>query len=153
MIINITDGSKQIKNLKALKPLLKKTVLKGLREFGAQKGTVNLIFVDAREIIRLNKQFIKKSHQTDVIAFNYNTGLPQTGSAPFGDIFVCADTAKTQSRELGHSFEKELLVLAAHGALHLSGLDDKTAAQKKYILNLGDKIVEEITNEQILMQK
>lgn len=92
------------------------------------RGEVNLVFVGGPEIIRLNRSFIGKSHRTDVIAFNYP---PCPGpAAPFGDIFVCLPQARRQARELGHPLERELLLLALHGALHLAGMDDDTRARR-----------------------
>jgi len=92
------------------------------------RGEVNLVFVGGPEIIRLNKAFLGKSHRTDVIAFNYPP-CPAPG-APFGDIFVCLPQARLQARELGHPLQRELLLLALHGALHLAGMDDDTAARR-----------------------
>jgi rRNA maturation RNase YbeY len=84
--------------------------------------------VGGPEIVRLNKAFIGKSHRTDVIAFNYPPS--PAPDAAFGDIFVCLPQARAQARELGHPLERELLLLALHGALHLAGMDDNTAARR-----------------------
>lgn len=103
------------------------------------RGEVNLVFVGGPEIIRLNKSFIGRSHRTDVIAFNYPT-RPAPG-APFGDIFVCLPQARQQARELGHPLEKELLLLALHGALHLAGMDDDTAARRDAMHGKASRIM------------
>jgi probable rRNA maturation factor len=47
------------------------------------------------------------------------------GSA-WGEIYVCVPVAARQASAMGHSLLTELLVLTAHGALHLSGMDDST---------------------------
>ncbi|HOI43629.1 MAG TPA: rRNA maturation RNase YbeY [Elusimicrobiales bacterium] len=121
------------------------------------RGEVNLVFVGGPEIVRLNKAFLGKSHRTDVIAFNYpscRTGWPAArrargamqpcpapdAAAPFGDIFVCLPQARRQARELGHPLERELLLLALHGALHLAGMDDDTAARRTAMHRRAEKL-------------
>ncbi|MBU2574843.1 MAG: rRNA maturation RNase YbeY [Elusimicrobia bacterium] len=53
------------------------------------------------------------------------------GPKPFGDIYICAPRAKEQAAEMGHSLLTELLILSAHGALHLAGLEDDTPKKRK----------------------
>ncbi|MDT8286344.1 MAG: rRNA maturation RNase YbeY [Elusimicrobiales bacterium] len=119
------------------------------------RGEVNLVFVGGPEIIRLNQSFIGKSHRTDVIAFNYPScrnneppayqvqgampPCPAPG-APFGDIFVCLPQARLQARELGHPLKRELLLLTLHGALHLAGMDDDTAARRSAMHRRAEKM-------------
>ena len=61
-----------------------------------------------------------------MIAFNLPPA-PVPG-APWGEVYVCLPVAARQARALGHSLPTELLVLTAHGALHLAGWDDATPA-------------------------
>ncbi len=111
--------------------LVRRTITRALGSLSKLKGTVNVIFVTEPEIRRLNKQYLRTGALTDVISFNYE--LPEGDSYEpgfgFGDIFICADAALLQAKHLGHSVKKELLFLAAHGALHLSGMDDATKEQ------------------------
>lgn len=119
-------------NIKNLSPYYrqtgkyKKLALAALGRTAAKKGEVNVIIVDAKEILRINQQFLNHNYVTDVISFNY----PFDGSAgsPFGDIFVCLDIAKKQAKDEGHGALQELMTLVAHGALHLVGWDDSTLA-------------------------
>ena len=86
-----------------------------------------------------------------MIAFNYGKGdVPMfssptsAGEMPFGDIFVCADRAKRQAEKFGHTFLKELLILAVHGALHLAGMDDNTPEKRLKMQKKAEKIVEAV---------
>ncbi len=134
------------------KALLARAVRKALPR---ARGEVNLVFVGGPEIIRLNRAFLGKSHRTDVIAFNYPPcPAPEQGGlassrcrarcarpgAPFGDIFVCLPQARLQALELGHPLERELLLLALHGALHLSGMDDDTAARRAAMHRCAERL-------------
>ncbi|MFA5160661.1 MAG: rRNA maturation RNase YbeY [Elusimicrobiales bacterium] len=117
--------------------ILKKAVSRALGKTG---GAVCVIFVDGTRIRRLNRRWLKKNRLTDVIAFSY----PAAPGAPLGDIFVCAEQAARQAARLGHSLKKELLILAAHGALHLAGMDDDTAARRADMNAAALKILEDL---------
>ena len=90
----------------------------------------SIIFVNAAEIKKLNKKFLKKTSITDVIAFNYPKEMKIQEPIPFGDVFVCIDQAKEQAAFYGHSLLKELAILTVHGCLHLKGMEDATKAEK-----------------------
>jgi probable rRNA maturation factor len=90
---------------------------------------VNLVLTDGPGIKTLNRRFLGKNRLTDVIAFNLPAG-PVPG-APWGEIYVCVPVAARQAKAMGHSELTELLVLAVHGALHLTGMDDASPAQRR----------------------
>lgn len=92
------------------------------------RGTVNVICAGDAAIKELNRRFLKKTRTTDVIAFNYPPA-PAPGTV-LGEIYLCLPQARRQARALGHSLITELLILAVHGALHLSGMDDDTPARR-----------------------
>ncbi len=60
-------------------------------------------------------QFLKDDSETDVITF------------PYGEILICPEVAKKQAKQYGQSLERETLLYALHGLLHLLGYRDKTA--------------------------
>jgi len=110
--------------IKAAAPALRKAAALGLGRHA--KKPVNIIYTGGPGIKRLNKAFLGKDRLTDVIAFNLPPA-PVPG-APWGEIYVCLPVAARQARAMGHSLLTELLVLTAHGALHLAGWDDATPA-------------------------
>ncbi|MFA6002568.1 MAG: rRNA maturation RNase YbeY [Elusimicrobiota bacterium] len=90
-------------------------------------GEVNIVFLDRARMRTLNRRYLDRSHDTDVIAFAYTEDAgPRPGERPFGDIFISAYQARVQAAALGHDVLVEVLTLAAHGALHLLGYDDAT---------------------------
>jgi len=146
MKINIFYQTKISSYLKKTR-LFKKAVehsLKYSKDKRYQKSDVNLIFVNSKKIKELNKTFLNKTYETDVIAFNYPDNINGVKTSTFGDVFVCFERAKKQAKEYKHSILKELFILSVHGALHLGGFDDKTAKQKQKMDNLTYKILEEI---------
>lgn len=118
-------------SVRALAPALKKAVRSAL---GAEraKGEVSIILTGEAGIKSLNRRFLARSGVTDVLAFSHPRPAftPRGGVPPFGDIYICLPRARRQAKLLGHSLETELLILAVHGALHLSGMDDATAPQR-----------------------
>lgn len=110
--------------IKAATPALRKAAALGLGRHA--KKPVNVIYTGGAGIKKLNKAFLGKDRLTDVIAFNLPPA-PVPGS-PWGEIYVCLPVAARQARAMGHSLLTELLVLTAHGALHLAGWDDATPA-------------------------
>lgn len=92
------------------------------------RGTVNVICAGDTSIKELNRRFLKKNRTTDVLAFSYPPA-PAPG-AVLGEIYICLPQARRQARAVGHSLVTELLILAVHGALHLSGMDDDTPARR-----------------------
>lgn len=90
---------------------------------GRPNAAVCVAFMDDPSIRRLNKEFRKIDAPTDVLAFPAGDS-PETNY--LGDIAISVPAARRQATELGHTFEKELLILTCHGILHLCGYDHET---------------------------
>ena len=85
--------------------------------------TLGIILVSDRHISAFNRRFCGHPGPTDVISF------PQGRRS--GEILISVETAGRQAVERAHSLERELLVLALHGALHLSGHDDRRGEDRR----------------------
>lgn len=94
------------------------------------RGELNVVFLDRARMRRLNRRFLGRTHDTDVIAFAYAQDAGPAAEAPFGDVFISAFQARAQAAEQGHAVLAEVLFLAAHGTLHLLGYDDDTARRR-----------------------
>ena len=72
----------------------------------------------------LNREFRGKDAPTDVLSFPAHfTHLAHPPHPRLGDIAIATGVARRQAREAGHSYARELKVLALHGLLHLMGYD------------------------------
>ncbi|MFH1714964.1 MAG: rRNA maturation RNase YbeY [Elusimicrobiota bacterium] len=101
-------------------------------------------FVSISRIIQLNRILFSKSQPTDVISVPINTdnaGYDLTAPCIFGEIFICAEVAKKQSREFKTGIRKELALLLAHGLLHLIGYKDDTVENKRVMRREEKKIL------------
>ncbi len=124
----------------SLTQMLTENLEKLLKENRMAGGELGLILVDDQYIKSLNEQYRNKNAPTDVLSFSFlEPGSEESkASAEFavGDIFISIDRAREQAIDAGHSLEKEIVLLAVHGLLHLFGYDhedeeDQKAMQKK----------------------
>ncbi len=122
--------------------LFKTALQKGLKLFARQNIEVNVIFVDEKEIRRVNAEFLDHHYVTDVISFNHEKP-PFDMDEPwaFGDIFVCYPVARKNAKAFGHTILQEMLMYVTHGALHLSGMDDHNPEDRAEMDRQAEKII------------
>jgi probable rRNA maturation factor len=126
--------------------LYKKALEKGLKHFAKQNIEVNVIFVDEKEILRVNKQYLNHHYVTDVISFNNERPpfLPKEESWGFGDIFVCYQVARKNAKNFNHTILEEMMMYVTHGALHLSGMDDHDPEDRAEMDRQAEKIIKSV---------
>ncbi len=101
-----------------------------------------MIFVSDGAIRKINRRFLGHDYATDVLAFPYADVPSAAGDAPpFGDIYIARGVAKKQARSLGHDELTELMVLAVHGTLHLTGFDDRKPADRRRMFARQERIL------------
>lgn len=112
------------------------------RKTSAVRGEVNVVFLGRAAILRMNRHYLGHDAHTDVIAFAHDVPPAIAGDdRPIGDIFISAWLTRRQARELGHPVAIEAATLAAHGALHLLGYDDREPAAKARMFKVQNRIV------------
>lgn len=103
------------------------------RERMPDTAGVSIVLVDDPTIRRLNRRFLRKNRATDVLAFPLDgtrSGDPVTApSRMLGEVVISIDRARAQASRAGHPVRVEVALLAVHGILHLTGYDDRSAAQ------------------------
>jgi probable rRNA maturation factor len=126
------------------------------RAFGVTAVDVTLAFVDDVEMRGLNRRYRGKDKTTDVLSFgeSFPAGVrgreavalvppSPDGTVDLGDVVISATVAERQARRRRWPLSSEVAFLAAHGVLHLLGLDDETNAGYREMLALGRKAVAE----------
>ena len=93
---------------------------KALDAIGKSGSSATIAFVSDKRIRKLNQQFRSIDKATDVLSF------PSDESGNLGDVAVSLETATTQAKENGLTFDNEIAQLILHGLLHLSGFDHET---------------------------
>lgn len=120
------------------KKLLREIVKKTFEETGNEEGSVNIVLADDALLKELNARYRGIDAPTDVLSFYYGE------KDLLGEIIISLDTCKNQADEKGHSFERELAFLVAHGLLHLLGWDDEEEEGWKAMIDLQEKIINKI---------
>lgn len=93
---------------------------KALDVIGKSDYSATIAFVSDKNIQKLNQQFRGIDKATDVLSF------PADEPNNLGDVAISVDTAASQAKDNGLSFENEIAQLILHGLLHLSGYDHET---------------------------
>lgn len=88
--------------------------------------SLNYIFCNDEEILRVNREFLNHDYYTDIITFD--TCL---GTMLRGDLFISLDTVRTNAEGLGLEYDNELLRVIIHGVLHLCGINDKGPGERE----------------------
>ncbi|WP_298634482.1 rRNA maturation RNase YbeY, partial [uncultured Mobiluncus sp.] len=103
-----------------------------------EKCEISLSFVDEGKIKELNREFRNIDKVTDVLSFPiedfFNEDRKTLLEKPYlmlGDVVICIDVARKQAKDLGHSFEREIMYLTCHSILHLLGYDHMEEDIKK----------------------
>jgi probable rRNA maturation factor len=82
---------------------------------------------------------------TDVMSFPMDELRPGVGSVTpagiLGDIVICPDVAVQQAVAAGHSAIEEIMLLTAHGILHMLGFDHATPDQEHQMFVLQRQLL------------
>lgn len=117
--INIYNGQKAV-SIRVNRTQLKNVLGYILRRERGPAGVFNFIFVDNKEINRINRQYLGRKGITDVIAFPLSDNSDDVN----GEVIVSVEEALRQSRKRGIPLNNEIALYCIHGLLHLMGYDD-----------------------------
>ena len=107
------------------------------RELGAGAYTLSLHLVGEDTIHELNREHREVDAPTDVLSFSLHDPdgmrfvMPPDQPAPLGDVVVSHPHVLAQAEEYGHSVQRELAYLVAHGLLHVLGYDHETESEQR----------------------
>ncbi|MFO7274510.1 MAG: rRNA maturation RNase YbeY [Bacillota bacterium] len=129
--------------------LIRRVAERALQLAGARLGTnvsVSITLVDDETITDLNRDHRGLASPTDVLSFSQLEGeemgdLPEGEPLPLGDIVISVERCVSQAAEYGHSFERELGFLTAHGMLHLLGWDHQTPEDEAAMMAKTEEIL------------
>ena len=114
---------------------------------------VGVTLVEPERIREINRDFRRVDSVTDVLSFPMIDGMlaeaapaallgcvdPESGALELGDLVICPDRAAEQAEEYGHSLQRELGYLCAHGMLHLLGYDHEDEAERAVMRDKEEK--------------
>ena len=105
-----------------------------LSALASPDGELSILIVDDPQIEKLNREHLKRTGPTNVIAFSMREGEFSTINPQLlGDVVISVETAEKEAIGAGISTETRLYQLLVHGILHLFGFDheksDREAAR------------------------
>ena len=120
---------------------------------GVSNAQVGVTLVDDEAIRQLNQRFRGIDRPTDVLSFPMIDGMlaeaspaallgcvdPETGALELGDLVICPARAAEQAQDYGHSLQRELGYLCAHGMLHLLGYDHEDEDERAVMRQKEEK--------------
>jgi len=94
----------------------------------------------------LNRYHRGIDQPTDVLSFSQLEGeelsaLPAGEPILLGDIVLSLERCAEQATDYGHSFERELGFLIAHGVLHLLGYDHQSAEEEAVMMAKTEEVL------------
>lgn len=103
---------------------LPKVIDKTLELEKVQDSIFSIIFIDDKQMHKLNKSYRGIDNTTDVLSFAYEDNeVLKSDFRSLGEIFISIPKMEEQAIEYGHSKARELSFLVVHGLLHLLGYD------------------------------
>lgn len=106
-----------------------------LTEHQLEHGDVAIVLADDVMLQELNRRYRGLDCPTDVLSFPMLEPAGRDRAAAedheevmIGDIYISLERAREQAIAAGHSCEREALILAIHGLLHLLGYDHDSGA-------------------------
>ncbi len=107
---------------------------------------LSVLLVDVDVMTDLHVRWMDEPGPTDVLSFPMDElrhGRDGEPSPPglLGDVVLCPEVAAQQARAAGHSTVEELLLLTAHGILHLLGYDHAEPDEEKEMFALQRRLL------------
>lgn len=135
-----------------MEKLLEKVVAGAARQADlSSQPEVSILLVDDEGIRELNASYRGIDQSTDVLSFASREEVedgPEFVSLEdeniLGDVVISLETAQRQANEYGHSLEREIGFLAAHGMLHLLGFDHCGEEERAVMREKEESILERI---------
>jgi probable rRNA maturation factor len=123
-------------------PFLQKHLPRAARLLRSPLRELSVVLVGDRRMARLHEKFLGQPGPTDVLTFPLDTD--RQGHVTTGEIVVCTAEAARSAKRLGSATERELLLYALHGMLHLHGLDDRTEGGFRTMHRTEDAILKRL---------
>lgn len=98
-----------------------------IHHYTGKENALQYVFVSDDFLFDMNLKFLQHDTYTDIITFDLSE---KKSDQIEGEIYISIERVKENAANEKVSYRHELLRVICHGALHLSGFNDKTKAQK-----------------------
>ncbi|MHC4195381.1 MAG: rRNA maturation RNase YbeY [Planctomycetota bacterium] len=143
--------TKKFKNIDISRPKLKNLVKATCKHFAKHqapnlKYEISIAIVDRKEMLQINKHFLNRTTDTDVISFDLSDNQKTTGKKKkqkFLELVVNGEKAVKEAQKRAHSSQAELALYITHGLLHHLGFDDSQPENAKKMHDAEDEILQQ----------
>ncbi len=104
-----------------------------IHHYTTKENFIQYVFVSDAFLLDMNLKYLHHDTYTDIITFDLSEK-----KSPYieGEIYISVDRVKDNAVTEKVTYQHELLRVICHGALHLSGFNDKTKSQKATMRSL-----------------
>ena len=120
-------------------PFLRRHLRAAHRIIAPPLRDLSVALVGDRRMSDLHAQFMGIAGPTDVLTFPLD--VDARGRPVSGEVVVCVPEARRRAKEQAVPVERELLLYALHGLLHLCGYDDRTDRDFRVMHRTEDQIL------------
>jgi len=113
------------------------------KELKFRVNSLNVNFVTDEYMLQINKEYLSHDYNTDIITFNYSGSNNDLD----GEIFISIHEAIVNALKYNVDLGSEIVRLVIHGILHLVGLDDKNASDKRKMKKEENRLTGIFENE------
>jgi len=134
---------------------LKQVVAELLTELKISEAELGIKLVGAKEMARMNRQFLQHEGSTDVITFDHTEKRKAergTWKNIHGELLICVDDAVKQANEFKTTWQAEVVRYIIHGVLHLLGYDDLKPQLRRRMKREENRLVRRLENRFALAQ-
>jgi probable rRNA maturation factor len=135
--------------------LLKQIVAGLFAELKITEAELGINLVSAKEMVKVNWEFLQHEGSTDVITFDHEEKRKAKSGkrkSLHGELFVCVDDAVVQAREFKTNWQSEVARYVVHGVLHLIGHDDLRTAARRTMKREENRLVRRLAKKFTLAQ-
>ncbi|MEP7280078.1 MAG: rRNA maturation RNase YbeY [Bacteroidota bacterium] len=104
--------------------------------------TLQFIFCSDRQLLSINRQYLKHNYYTDIISFN----LADKNLPVLGEIYISLDRVRDNAKTLQQFVYLELHRVIFHGVLHLCGYKDKKTVDQALMTKKEDYYLKQYFN-------
>ena len=130
--------------------LLKQIVNKLFVELKISEAELGIALVSAKEMAKVNWQFLQHEGSTDVITFDHQNAEARMQKPELklhGELFVCVDEAILQAKKFKTNWQSEVVRYIAHGVLHLLGYDDLKPALRREMKRAENQLMRQLAKK------
>lgn len=114
---------------------LKLFLVRLFKREGRPLAELQYIFCSDEYLLAINRQYLDHDFYTDIITFD----LSEKNQPLNAEIYISVDRLRENAQKYDSSLKKELHRVMFHGALHLCGYKDKTAAERGEMRKMEEK--------------